>query len=188
MRVPINLASEPFRRDRPLIAGSIAVGVMLLGLLVMLVSLAMGERDRAAEAREAIAGVDKQLQTLARERSRLEATMRQEQNAEVLDRSLFLNALLTRKGVSWTRIFADLEKVTPHNVRVITVRPQISGNNELLLDMVVGSQAPESIQNFLMQLEASAVFGKTTIHTEIPPSQTEPLYRSRVTVNYAQKL
>jgi hypothetical protein len=188
MRVPINLASEPFRRDRPLIAGSIAVGLMLLGLLVMLVSLAMGERDRAAEAREAIGGVDKQLQTLARERSKLEATMRQEQNAEVLDRSLFLNALLTRKGVSWTRIFGDLEKVTPHNVRVITVRPQISGNNELLLDMVVGSQAPESIQNFLMQLEASPVFGKTTIHTEIPPSQTEPLYRSRVTVNYAQKL
>jgi hypothetical protein len=188
MRVPINLASEPFRRDRPLMAGSIAVGAMLLGLLVMLVSLAIAERDRAAEAREAIAKVDRQLQTLARERSKLEATMRQEHNAEVLDRSLFINALLTRKGVSWTRIFADLEKVTPHNVRVITVRPQISGNNELLLDMVVGSQAPESIQNFLMQLEASAVFGKTTIHTEIPPSQTEPLYRSRVTVNYAQKL
>src|SRR5688572_18802761 len=121
MRVPINLASEPFRRDRPLIAGSIAVGVMLLGLLVMLGSLAIGERDRAAEAREAIAGVDRQLQTLARERSKLEATMRQEQNAEVLDRSLFLNALLTRKGVSWTRIFGDLEKVTPYNVRVITV-------------------------------------------------------------------
>jgi type IV pilus assembly protein PilN len=114
--------------------------------------------------------------------------MRQEQNAEVLDRSLFLNALLARKGVSWTRIFADLEQVTPHNVRVITVRPQISTNNELLLDMVVGSQAVEPILNFVMQLEGSTVFGKTTVHTTIPPSQTEPLYRSRVTVNYAQKL
>jgi type IV pilus assembly protein PilN len=188
MRVQINLASEPFRRDRPLIAGSIAVGAMLLGLLLMLITLAIGERDRAAEARDAITGVEKQLQTLGRERSKLEATMRQEQNAEVLDRSLFLNALLMRKGVSWTRIFADLEQVTPHNVRVITVRPQINTNNELLLDMVVGSQAVEPILNFVMQLEASTVFGKTTVHTTIPPSQTEPLYRSRVTVNYAQKL
>ena len=74
------------------------------------------------------------------------------------------------------------------NVRVITVRPQIRPNNELILDMVVGSQSAESILNFVMQLEASSVFGKTTVQTTLPPSQTEPLYRSRVTVNYAQKL
>ena len=51
MRIPINLASEPFRRDRPLDCGSVAVGVMLLGLLVMLVYLAVGERAAPAEAR-----------------------------------------------------------------------------------------------------------------------------------------
>ena len=188
MRVPINLASEPFRRDRPLIAASAAVGLMLMGLLAMLVYLAASERARAAEAREAIARTEVQLTNLARERSRLDTTLRQQQNAEVLDRSVFLNQLLARKAVSWTRIFADLEQVTPPNVRVITVRPQINSNNELLLDMVVGSQAVESILNFVMQLEASSVFGKTTVHTTIPPSQTEPLFRSRVSVNYAQKL
>ncbi len=52
MRVGINLASEPFRRDRPLVVGSVAVGVMLVGLLGMLIYLAAGERARAAEARE----------------------------------------------------------------------------------------------------------------------------------------
>ena len=46
MRVAINLASEPFRRDRPLIAGSVAVGLLLVGLLVMLSYLAMSERAR----------------------------------------------------------------------------------------------------------------------------------------------
>jgi type IV pilus assembly protein PilN len=188
MRIGINLASEPFRRDRPLIAGSIAVGVMLAGLLVMLVYLAMGERARAAEAREAIGKTETQLKLIERERTRFENVLRQQQNADVLDRSVFLNELLSRKGVSWTRIFSDLEKVTPPNVRVITVRPQIRPNNELLLDMVVGSQSAESILNFVMQLESSSVFGKTTVHTTLPPSQTEPLFRSRVSVNYAQKL
>jgi len=188
MRIPINLASEPFRRDRPLIAGSVAVGGMLLGLLGMLVHLAAGERAPAAEAREAIGKTEVQLKKVAKERSDLENVLRQPQNAEVLDRSVFLYDLLKRKGVSWTRIFADLENVTPANVRVITVRPQIRPNNELLLDMVVGSQSAESILNFVMQLEASNVFGKTTVHTTLPPSQTEPLYRSRVSVNYGQKL
>ncbi len=125
---------------------------------------------------------------MQRERSQIENVLRQPQNAEVLDRSVFLNDLLMRKGVSWTRIFSDLEKVTPHNVRLISVRPQIRPNNELTLDMVVGSQSAESILNFVMQLEASSLFGKTTVHTTLPPSQTEPLFRSRVSVNYAQKL
>jgi hypothetical protein len=188
MRVGINLASEPFRRDRPLVAGSIAVGVMLLGLLGMLIYLAVGERARAAEAREALVKTETQLKIMQRERSRFENVLRQQQNADVLDRSVFLNDLLMRKGVSWTRIFSDLEKVTPHNVRLISVRPQIRPNNDLTLDMVVGSQSAESILNFVMQLESSSVFGKTTVHTTLPPSQTEPLFRSRVSVNYAQKL
>ena len=41
----------------------------------------------------------------------MENVLRQPQNAEVLDRSVFLNDLLMRKGVSWTRIFSDLENV-----------------------------------------------------------------------------
>jgi type IV pilus assembly protein PilN len=188
MRIGINLASEPFRRDRPLIAGSIAVGVMLVGLLGMLIYLAAGERARAAEAREAIGKTETQLKIMQRERAQFENVLRQQQNADVLDRSVFLNDLLMRKGVSWTRIFSDLEKVTPHNVRLISVRPQIRPNNDLMLDMVVGSQSAESILNFVMQLEASSVFGKTTVHTTLPPSQTEPLFRSRVSVNYVQKL
>jgi type IV pilus assembly protein PilN len=188
MKVPINLASEPFRRDRPLIAGSVAVGLLLIGMLGVLSYLAASERARAAEARAAISRTESQLSALAKERARLDATLRQQQNAEVLENSIFLNQLIARKGVSWTRIFSDLEQVTPPNVRVITVRPQINANNELLLDMVVGSQSVESIQNFVMQLESSALFGKTFVYTTVPPSQTEPLYRSRITVNYAQKL
>ena len=41
----------------------------------------------------------------------------------MLERSVFLNALLYRKGISWTRIFADLEKVVPHNVRIMSDPP-----------------------------------------------------------------
>lgn len=188
MKRSINLASEPFRRDRPMIAASLAVGVMLTGLLIMLTYLAMSERERARESRQAISQTEAQLKRVAQERARLESVLQQPQNAEVLDRSVFLNDLLARKGVSWTRIFGDLEQVTPANVRLITVRPQINTNNSLLLDMVVGSQSAESIWNFVMQLEASSVFGKTTVHTTLPPSQTDPLFRSRVSVNYAQKL
>lgn len=188
MRIPVNLASEPFRRDRPMIVASAVLGVLLTALLGGLVYLAIAERDRAAAARATIDGMQRQMDALSREENRLQGVLRRPENAEVLDRSLFLNSLLLRKGVSWTKIFADLEQVTPHTVRLMSVRPQISADNQLTLDMWVASQATEPVVNFVMQLEQSPLFGATTVSTSLPPSQNEPLYRYRVSVKYAQKL
>jgi type IV pilus assembly protein PilN len=188
MRFPVNLASEPFRRDRPMVVGTIAVSVLLVILLGIFISLAISERNRAKEARGLIAKVDGQLRTISTEQSKLEAVLRKPENAEVLDRSVFTNQLLLRKGVSWTLIFNDLEKVLPHDVRLVSVRPQLNGPNDLLLDMEVGTQNGEAFVPFIMNLEKSLVFGSTTLLTSRPPSQSDPLYRFRVSVTYAQKL
>ena len=188
MRAPINLASEPFRRDRPMIIASAAVAALLAGVLVMLVSLAASERARAKDSREMIARLQSQLRVMGAEQAKLEGVLRRPENAEVLERSVFLNALLARKGVSWTRLFDDLEKVTPHNVRLVQVRPQVTTLNQITLDVVVAAQSVEPIQDFFMKLESSPVFGATTVQNSLPPSQTEPLFRYRLNVNYAQKL
>ncbi len=39
MRIPVNLASQPFRRDRAVLVASGAVGVLLIALLAFLLSL-----------------------------------------------------------------------------------------------------------------------------------------------------
>jgi hypothetical protein len=74
-------------------------------------------------------------------------------------------------------------------VRLIQVRlPQINSRNEVLLDMVVGAQEPEPVITFLKKLQTSPRFGPATVHNSVPPSDNDPLYRYRVSVNYAQKL
>ncbi|MGH9627255.1 MAG: hypothetical protein ACRD7E_02660 [Bryobacteraceae bacterium] len=188
MRFPVNLSSEPFRRNRPMVVGSTDVGALLSLLLIVLVYLATGEREQAAESRDTIRRMEQQLRTLTAEQEKLEKVLLRPANAEVLQLSQFINELLMRKGVSWTRIFSDLEGVTPYNVRVMNVRPQINAQNDLLLDMTVGAESIEPILNFLMQMENSALFEAVTPHSWLPPSQTDPLYRYRVSVNYAQKL
>ena len=110
------------------------------------------------------------------------------ENARVFDEVLFINSLLYRKGISWTRIFSDLEEVVPHNVRLISVRPQVNAQNQILLEMVVGAQSQVPVIDMLKRMENSALFGATAVHNWLPPAQTEPLYRYRVSVNYAQKL
>lgn len=189
MRVPLNLASEPFRRDRPLVVGSVALAIVLTLVLIYQVFAIVSERRQAADIRAAIARETAQLQRISAQQAKLNATLRQPANAEVLERSLFLNTLIERKAISWTKIFGDLEKVMPYNVRLISVRlPEVNSHNQVLLDMVVGAKEVPPILELVKRLETAPQFGDTSVQSSAPPSQTDPFYRYHVTVTYAQKL
>jgi type IV pilus assembly protein PilN len=189
MRIPINLASEPFRRDRAQLAAYSICGVVLTALLAVMTFLIVAERDRAKETRVAVENLNTELRKTTAEQTQLDATLREPANAEVLQRSLLLNALIERKSISWAKIFADLEKVQPNDVRVIQIRlPQINSRNQVSLDMEVGTKDPAQVIKFLENLESSPLFGATSNPHYTPPTQNEPLNRYRITVNYAQKL
>ncbi|HTW64929.1 MAG TPA: hypothetical protein VME17_09955 [Bryobacteraceae bacterium] len=189
LRVPINLATEPFRRDRPMLVGSFAIAIVLVLLLIFQVFTILNERAQATDIRVALDRESAQLRSIGAQQARLNATLRKPENAEVLERSLFLNTLIDRKAISWTKIFEDLEKVMPYNVRLVSVRlPAVDSNNQVLLDMVVGAKDVQPILDLLKHLEGSPQFGPYTVQTSTPPSQTDPLYRYHVTVSYAQRL
>jgi type IV pilus assembly protein PilN len=189
MRIQINLASEPFRRDRPMLVASTACGVILLALLGVLVFLIVSERDRQTETRAAVAKLNSELRTISAEQAKLDATLHQPMNAEVLERSLLLNSLIQRKSISWTKLYSDIEGVKPDNVRLIQVRlPQVNSRNEVTLDMEVGAKDQAPVIEFLKRLQDSPHFGPTNLSRQSPPTQNEPLWRFRVMVSYAQKL
>lgn len=184
-RYNLNLATEPFRRERALLLASTALAIVLAVALGLLVTLVLGERQRAKDTREALDGVERTLRQQSAELAKYDAVLRQSQNAEVLDRNQFLNILIRRKAVSWTQLFSDLEKVMPGGVRLVTVRPQILNDNRIVLDMTIGARTEEAGVRFLMNLEGSPRFGATTAQSMLPPSQNEPTYRYRLSVNYA---
>lgn len=189
VRAPINLASAPFRKDRALTAASYVLAGVLTILLAFLTSLVMTQRNQAAGDRAEVARLDAELRKIQQEQTNVNNTLRKPENAVVFERNVLLNNLIERKSISWTRIFSDLEKVMPGNVRLIAVRlPQINSQNRVLLDMTVGASEQGPVLDLLKRLESSPVFGATTVHTFQPPSQNEPLYRYRVSVSYAQKL
>jgi len=189
IQIPINLASEPFRRDRQVLVASAALAVLLIVLLGWQLTTINSKRHQSADIQVRINRLSGQLRTISNEQTQLNATLRKPENAEVLERSVFLNTLIDRKGISWTRIFADLEKVMPPTVRLVSVRlPEIDSQNEVQLDMLVGAKEVLPLIDLVKRLEASPQFGPTNVQTSQPPSQTDPLYRYHVTVSYAQKL
>jgi len=186
--IPVNLSTEKFKQDRRLLIGAGAVAALLVIALAVQTRVILRERDAARNDREAYARLDTQLRSLDAEYNRMAAQLRQPASTVVFDRSAFLNILLQRKGISWTRLFADLEAVFPPSVRLVAVRPYLTGDNQVQLDMVVGAAAPEPVIQLIQKLEGSPVFGATSLLSSQPPSQNEPLYRYRVSVSYAQQL
>ncbi|HXF26327.1 MAG TPA: hypothetical protein VN610_03595 [Bryobacteraceae bacterium] len=189
IRIPVNLASEPFRRSRAALVGSISAIVILVVLLLGQFVYILSRRGEAATTRTELAQLNRQLAAISREQDKLDTTLRQPQNAEVLDYSVFLNTLIERKAISWTKLFADLEKVIPYDVRIISVRlPQIDNQNHVQLDMIVGAKDPAPVVRMIKLFEASPLFGPTVLHNSSPATQNDPLVHYRVTVSYAQRL
>jgi type IV pilus assembly protein PilN len=188
MKIPINLASEPFRRDRAMFVASVTVGILLVFSLGALVTLANADNAQLADLRKEVSHLHSQIAAAGKQQADFEAVIRKPENAQVLELSVFLNTLLSRKGISWTRILADLEKTMPANVKMLNIQPYVTGRNQISLSLQVGAEGPESVILFYKALESSDVFGGVTQNIYQPPSQAEPLYRYRFTVNYAQKL
>ena len=187
MKIPINLASQPFRRDRAMVAASVAVSLILVATLGILISLGISDRAQFADLRSDVDRLHNQIRKLTNDQGEFDAVLRKPENAEVLERSVFLNALLFRKGISWTRIFADLEKVVPYNVRIIQIHPTVNALNKVSLDMQLGSESPGPVIEMLKTM-AGPPFGIPDIRTQQAPTQSEPLWRYRISVDYAQKL
>ena len=188
MKIPINLASQPFRRDRAMMLASCAVAVVLVMTLGALIWLARLDNSQLAGLHEETAGLNRKLRAVAADQQRLEGVMRQPQNADVLETSLFINDLIAHKSISGSRLFTDLETTVPYNVKVMQLHPTVNSRHEVMLDLTVGTEKPEAIEELLQAFGKSPIFGPAYQRSTLAPSQSEPLYRSRITVPYEQKL
>ena len=188
IRIPINLASEPFRKTRAALVGYVSLAALLGVLLIVQTVYVVRQRNEAADLRTAKNQLTAQLALLDQQQGQVNATLRRPENSAVLEQSVFLNALIERKAISWTKLFADLEKTVPYNVRVMTLHPTVDSRNQVMLDMTVGAEKPEALDSLLKALEGSPIFGPVYQHSTLAPSQSEPLFRSRITVPYEQKL
>jgi type IV pilus assembly protein PilN len=188
MKIAINLASQPFRRNRAMVVASTLVCLLLVASLGVLIHLANEDNKQLADVRHEVAMLKQQVQTASDQQAKLNAVIHKPENETVLERSVFINTLLLRKGISWNQIFSDLEKTIPYNVKLTRIRPSVDDQGRVTLDMTLASDTAVIMLGALKAFEDSSLFGAVIPKGDIPPTQTEPLYRFNMEVTYAQKL
>lgn len=188
MKIPINLASQPFRRDRAMVVASGAVAVALVLTLGLLFYLSSIDNSQLAELHRNVARLSQQIRAVTAEQAKYDAVLRRPENAAVLETSQLINNLLVYKGMSWSQLFTDLEKTVPYNVKVLALHPAVTPDSRVVLDMSLASEQMEPLIQCLKALESSPLFGNVDRRQMRPPTQAEPLYQVRLTVDYDQKL
>jgi type IV pilus assembly protein PilN len=168
MRLDINLASQPYEDARQFWmrwGTALAVAVILtLALLTFTISnwlAARRDHSTIATYRAEIAQRD-------RKRQQAEEFLNRPENRATRDQSQFLNQLIERKSLSWTRVLEDLEKVMPPRVHLISIHPALDEDNQLTLKMAVAGDSRERAIELARRMEDSGHFSQTYIESEAP--------------------
>ncbi len=158
MRLDINLATHPYEDAREFWARW-GLGVGLLGVLTLvLITLAVHGWVKAGRDRQSIRHLQQQIEEKDRERAQAQAFLELEINRSTRDQSQFLNGLIQRKAFSWTWVFEDLERVMPTSLHVVSLKPELSDQNQLELEMKVAGDNRAAAIELVHRMEGSTHF------------------------------
>jgi type IV pilus assembly protein PilN len=170
MRIRVNLASHPFVELRPFF---LRLRLFMAALAVVAVGLLIGIHilnGKLAKARAQMDTLQAATQRAQNEKAANESKMRQPENAAVLTRAHFLNALFLRKSFSWTAVMMDLETVLPSGVQITAIEPQIAADGDVTIRMRVGGDRDRAIQ-LVRNLERSKRFLQPQLTGEAPAAK-----------------
>ncbi len=166
MRLDINLATRPYEDAREF-WGRWGLGVGALGVLTLfLLGLTVNGWTKAGRDRHEIARLGQQIAQVDAERGQAQARLDLAANRSTRDQSQFLNELIQRKSFSWTRAFEDLERVMPRELHVVSLRPEITDQNQMALQMKVAGENREAAIELVHRMEGSKHFQDAQLLSE----------------------
>ena len=158
MRLDINLATRPYEDAREFWSRW-GIGVGALGVVTLvLLTLAVHGWVKAGQDRLSIRQLQQQIAEKDNERAQAQALLEQDINRSTRDQSQFLNGLIQRKAFSWTRVFEDLEKVMPSSLHVVALKPELTDQNQLELEMKVAADSRAGAIDLVHRMEGSKHF------------------------------
>ena len=165
MRLNINLATQPYEDARRFTAIWTGIlGVLMLSAIVLGFLVARRWQEYRQISR-AIAVERSVLQDLDAKQAQDLAILNRPENLDVRQQSDFLNGLILRKEISWTKIFTTLEKMMPPHLRVLSVQPKLV-QDQIIINLQLGGDSRERTAELIRRMERSKTFRNARVLTE----------------------
>ena len=166
MRININLATERYEAVRQYLQRIRT----LVGLMTLVAAILLGyifyQRSHTRDIDVKIAKARQELSELNDEKAQAQAILNKPANRGIADQSEFLNELFARKSLSWTRIFTEMERIMPPSIHVVSIKPDYTATNDLVVHMVVATDSRDRAVELVKRMEKSSHFRAPQIVAE----------------------
>ncbi len=165
MHFKINLATQPYEDAREFFVRWTAI---VAGLVVLACLLAFGAAYSFRHYRDDRANLERErnaLKKLDEQQAQDLVILGSSSNRVVRDKSEFLNGLLKRKQISWTKVFINLESMMPPHIRVLSIAPGLD-EDQVKLNITLGGDSRDRAAELVRRMEKSETFRHSLIVTE----------------------
>ena len=170
MKIPLNLALQPYENMRPLYLAVGMAAAVLVGLASLVLWKDWQNRDETRLVTEQIRLLQRESAALQEKQQELERWLQMPEVQQIRDRAAFLNSLILRKSLSWTQIFMELEKILPAQARITAIRPSMNQLQQAELSLTVAAVEMGPLVAFLKNLESSSRFGSPVVDAQRFPT------------------
>lgn len=186
-RFDLNLSTRPFPAYRLV---NVALFLVFVALLVLSVWQAYGFVEYSAMARE-IRDTERntraEAESLGSHVAALKSRLDRPEAAAKLSEIEFLNGLIARKDLSWTRLFANLEEMMPDAVHLVSLRPDVAQNGSITLHLDLVGRSIADVSKFIEALERSPEFENVVVSVEQKEASTATDVNIALTASYFPK-
>ena len=171
----LNLSTQPFPAYR---LATIALVSVLAVLVVLTIWQASGFVEYSNLARS-IRPVERESRVeadaLGKRVAELETPLNRPESTAKLNEIGFLNHLILRKNLSWTKLFAVLEEIVPNNVHFTNLTPNIGADGTVTLSLGVRARSIADVTEFVKRVETSPLFANVIVNIEEKVDETKDL-------------
>lgn len=166
MRLDINLASAPYEDAKSFYQrAAIAVAAALI-VTVVLVFVVVSETRSTRQLGRQLDAANHEITSLNRQEQEARAILERPENQGTRNQAQFVNSLLAQRAFSWTQVFADLEKIMPARVHVVSINPELTKQNELAMKITVAGDSRDKAIELVHNLETSKHFRDAWVVSE----------------------
>ena len=166
MRLNINLATQPYEDVRKFLAKWGLLTLVLAAATALLVFIAVRNWRDSRSINAQIDELHQKMSALDKDRATAIAILNEPANKTVADKSRFLNEVIERKSLSWTRIFMELERMMPNGLHVASIKPEFGKNNRLGVRLQVGGNSHDKALELVRRMEESSTFKQAVLVSE----------------------
>jgi hypothetical protein len=158
MRLNINLASQKYEDVRRFyVRWSAAIGCSAV-LLVLLIGLAWMNHSSSSKSGDRIRQTQEEIASLQKDRAAAERVSNLPENHDVTEQKNYWNRQISRRQLSWTQLFNDLQKIMPARAYLSSVHPEITPEKRLKLTLMIAGDTHGNGLELVQKMEKSERF------------------------------